>query len=48
MSVITKYGREGLVNEILYADDLVSMNQSMKNLREVFEMKRRLRARGED
>ena len=32
----TENAREGLINEILYADDLVSMNESMENLREKF------------
>ena len=33
-------GREGLMNKILYADDLVLMNESIENLKEVFKMKR--------
>ena len=36
MGVITEYAREGLMNKILYVDDLVLMNESIDNLREKF------------
>ena len=32
VNVITKNARDGLINEILYADDLVLMSESMHNL----------------
>ena len=32
--VITENAREGLINKILYADDLVLMSKSVQNLRE--------------
>ena len=34
--VIRKYGREGLMNKILYAVDLVLMSESYENLIEKF------------
>ena len=34
--VITKTAREGLINEILYTDDLVFMSESLEILREKF------------
>ena len=34
--VISENAREGLMNEILYADDLVLMSESMENLKEKF------------
>ena len=34
--VISENGREGLMNEILYADDLVLMSESIENLKEKF------------
>ena len=47
VDVISEYEREGLINEILYADDLVLMSESVENLKkkflkwkEVFESKR--------
>ena len=36
VDVISENAREGLINEILYVDDLVLMNESMKNLKEKF------------
>ena len=36
MHVITENAREGLMNETLYADDLVLMSESIENLRESF------------
>ena len=36
VDVILKNAREGLMNEILYADDLVLMSESMENLKENF------------
>ena len=34
--VISENAREGLMNEILHADDLVLMSESMENLKEKF------------
>ena len=36
VDVISKYAREGLMNKILYADDLVLMSKSIENLKEKF------------
>ena len=36
VDVISENAREGLMNEILYADDLVLMSESMENLKEKF------------
>ena len=36
MDVISKNAREGLMNEILYADDLVLMSESMENYKKKF------------
>ena len=36
MDVITENAREGLMNKILYANDLVLMNESIKDLKEKF------------
>ena len=36
VDVILKNAREGLINEILYADDLVLMIESIENLKEKF------------
>ena len=36
VDVISENAREGLMNEILYADDLVLMNKSIENLKEKF------------
>ena len=36
VDVISENAREGLMNEILYADDLVLMNESIENLEEKF------------
>ena len=38
--VISENAIEGLMNEILYANDLVIMSESIENLKEVFKMKR--------
>ena len=40
VDVISENAREGLMNEILYADDLVLMSESMENLKEVVKMER--------
>ena len=34
--VISENARKGLMNEILYVDDLVLMSESMENLKEKF------------
>ena len=39
--VVTEHAREGLLNEILYADDLVLMSESLEDLRERFQRWRR-------
>ena len=36
VDVISENAREGLMNEILYADDLVLMNEGIENLKEMF------------
>ena len=36
MDVVTEKAREGLMNEVLYADDLVLMGDSMEELRYKF------------
>ena len=36
VDVISENAREGLMNEILYADDLVLMSESIENLKEKF------------
>ena len=36
MDVIMENAREGLMNEILYADDLVLMSKSLEKVRKVF------------
>ena len=41
VDVVTKHAREGLLNEILYADDLVLMSESLEELREKFQRWRR-------
>ena len=37
VDVVTEHAREGLLNEILYADDLVLMSESLDELRERFQ-----------
>ena len=37
VDVVTEHAREGLLNEILYADDLVLMSESLEDLRERFQ-----------
>ena len=37
IDVVKEHTREGLLNEILYADDLMLMSESLDNLRERFE-----------
>ena len=37
VNVVTKHAREGLVNEILCADDLVLMSESLDDFRERFQ-----------
>ena len=39
---VTEHAREGLLNEILYVDDLVSMSESWEDLRERFQKWRRV------
>ena len=34
VDIISENAREGLMNEILFADDLVSMSESIENLKE--------------
>ena len=41
VDVVTEHAREGMLNEILYADDLVLMSESLENLRERFQRCRR-------
>ena len=36
VDIISENAREGLINEILYADDLVLMSESIENLKEKF------------
>ena len=36
VNVIPENAREGLMNKILYADDLVLMSESIQNLKEKF------------
>ena len=36
VDVISENARERLMNEILYADDLILMSKSMENLKEKF------------
>ena len=40
VDVIFKNAPEGLMNEILYANNLVLVSESIKNLKEVFKMER--------
>ena len=40
VGVVSENAREGLINEILYADDLVLMSESIENLKEVFKIER--------
>ena len=37
VDVVTEHAREGLLNEILYVDDLVLMSESLEDLRERFQ-----------
>ena len=37
VNVLTEHAREGLLNEVLYADDLVLMSESLEDLRERFQ-----------
>ena len=41
VDVVTEHAKEGLLNEISYADDLVLMSERLKNLRERFQRWRR-------
>ena len=41
VDVMAEHAREGLLNEILYAYDLVLMNESLEDLRERFQRWRR-------
>ena len=41
VDVVVEHARKGLLNEILYADDLVLMSESLENLRERFQRWRR-------
>ena len=38
VDVISQYGRKGLMNDILYADDLILMSKKGRFGRELFEM----------
>ena len=40
VDVLTQYSREGSMNEVLYANNLVMIDESTKSLKEVFQMKR--------
>ena len=40
VDVVTEYAREGLLNEILYAYNLVLMSESLEDLRERFQRRR--------
>ena len=40
VDVVTEHAREGLLNEVLYADDLVLMSESLEDLREIFQRRR--------
>ena len=46
VDVVTEHAREGLLNEILYADDLVQMSESLEDLRERFQRRRALEGKG--
>ena len=47
VDVVTQHAREGLLNEILYANDLVLMSESLEDLRERFQRwKRALEGKG--
>ena len=37
VDAVTEQAREGLLNEILYADDLVPMSKNLEDLRERFQ-----------
>ena len=37
VDAVTEQARKGLLNEILYADDLVLMNENLEDLRERFQ-----------
>ena len=37
VDAVSKHAREGLLNEILYADDLVLMSENLEDLRERFQ-----------
>ena len=41
IDVVTEHAREGLLNEILHADDLVLMSESLEDLWERFQRWRR-------
>ena len=41
VDVVTEHARKGLLNEILYANDLVLMSESLEDLRERFQRWRR-------
>ena len=36
IDVVTEFAREGVLSELLYADDLVLMNQTIEGLRYVY------------
>ena len=40
VDTITECARKSMINEILFADDLILMSKSMKGLRKVLKMKR--------
>ena len=46
VDVVTEHAREGFLNKILYADDLVLMSESLEDLRERFQRRRALEGKG--
>ena len=46
VDVVTENERNGLMSEMLHADDLVLMNETMEGLREVLEMEGGIREQG--
>ena len=42
VDVVIEHAREGLLNEILYADDLVLISESLEDLRERFQRWKRV------
>ena len=46
VNVITEYAKEGLMNEILYADELVLTSESAENVRKVLKWKNAFESMG--